>query len=75
MKILILSDGKYGERAEVFIKKKFPATKMIIIEGYETTELLDDVELEPEIEEEIEKADLLISYIRHPDVAFDICDN
>ncbi|MHA1315199.1 MAG: DUF166 family protein [Candidatus Helarchaeota archaeon] len=74
MKIRILTDGKYGDRAEVFIKKKYPETKLVIIEGFEDAGLLDEVELDETVEKEIEEADLLISYVRHPDVVFEICD-
>ena len=35
---------------------------------------LDEIFLPEEVENSIQNADLLISYVRHPDVVFEICD-
>lgn len=73
MKVLIISDGKYGDRAIDVIKKKFPSAELLIIKEENPTMFLDEVFLEKEVEDEIERADLLILYVRHPDVVFEIC--
>ena len=73
MKILILSDGKYGDRAVEVVKTEFPETKMIIIEEMNPRELIDEYEFPEEIENEIKNSDLLVSYVRHPDVVSELC--
>ncbi len=73
MKILIISDGKYGDRAVVNIKDKFPNTELIILPEYDVNEIIDEVELDPETIEKINLADLLITYHRHPDISYEIC--
>lgn len=72
-KILILSDGKYGDRAAKVIKKKFNDTKIITIQERNPAEIIDDVVLGEEVERDIVSADLLIIYVRHPDVVAEIC--
>lgn len=72
--ILILSDGKYGDRAAKVIQKKLPNTTMVILEERDPQEFIDEVLLEESVEIAINKADLLIIYIRHPDVVQEICD-
>ncbi|TFG09664.1 MAG: hypothetical protein EU535_08875, partial [Promethearchaeota archaeon] len=56
------------------VKTKYPETELLILEEHDPTMFLDDVELPEEVEKAIQNADLLISYIRHPDVVFEICD-
>lgn len=73
--ILILSDGKYGDRAVQVIQKKFPNTTMVTLEERDPQEFIDDVLLEESVEIAINKADLLIVYIRHPDIVQEICDH
>jgi len=72
-KILILSDGKYGDRAARVIKNKFNDTKIITIQERNPAEIIDDVDLSEEVERNIVHADLLIIYVRHPDVVAEIC--
>ncbi|MFX1238029.1 MAG: DUF166 family protein [Promethearchaeota archaeon] len=72
MKIAILTDGKYGDRAVNVIKKKFPETKLVILREQDPSMILDEVDLEPEVESSIQDADLLIVYVRHPDVVSEI---
>ncbi|MDD1776600.1 MAG: hypothetical protein LUQ65_00400 [Candidatus Helarchaeota archaeon] len=60
MKVGIVSDGKYGERAFENIKKIFPC-QWILIEEIPPTVVLDDYELT------IPDCDLYLSYVRHPD--------
>jgi len=73
IKIAILSDGKYGDRAVNVIKKKIPDTELIILEERDASEIIDEVFLEDTIERSIKEADLLILYVRHPDVVYEIC--
>ena len=73
MKILIISDGKYGDRAIKVVQKKFPSATFLIIREENPTMFLDKVFLDNEIETAIEDADLLILYVRHPDVVAEIC--
>lgn len=72
--ILILSDGKYGDRAVKVIQKKFPNTSMVILEERDPQEFIDEVFLEESVEIAINEADLLVIYIRHPDIVQEICD-
>ena len=73
VKILILSDGKYGDRAAKIIKKKFNDTKIITLQERNPAEIIDDVDLGEEVENNIVQADLLIIYVRHPDVVAEVC--
>lgn len=63
MKIGIVTDGKYGERAFKNIKQIFPCD-WIQVEEISSTIILDDYELN------IPECDLYISYLRHPDQVF-----
>ncbi|MHA1340475.1 MAG: DUF166 family protein [Promethearchaeota archaeon] len=74
MRIIILSDGKYGHRAIKNIKDNFPNSKILFLPEYDTSQFLDEVEIPPNIEKEIKEADLIISYLRHPDVVLEICE-
>jgi hypothetical protein len=60
LRIGVLSDGKYGDRAYENIKRRFP-TEWILIETPDSP-LIDDVRLDLPI------CDLYISYLRHPDM-------
>ena len=74
IKILIFSDGKYGDRAIEVVKNKFPKSELILLEEQDPTLFLDEVFLSDEVETEIQNADILILYLRHPDVVAEICD-
>lgn len=74
IEILILSDGKYGDRAAKVIQKKFPSTTMVTLDERDPQEFIDEVLLEERVEIAINRADLIIIYIRHPDVVQEICD-
>ncbi|MFX0101705.1 MAG: DUF166 family protein, partial [Candidatus Hodarchaeota archaeon] len=74
MRILIISDGKYGDRAIEVIKKKFSLAKLLVIKEEDPAIFLDDFILEDDTKMAIENADLLILYVRHPDVVSEICD-
>ncbi len=61
VKICILSDGKFGDRAYEVIGEKFPVEFIRV--PYFASPVVDDLDLD------IPKCDLYISYARHPDVA------
>ena len=72
MKIFLISDGKYGDRAIEIIKKKFKDLESATIEERPTNEIIDEYEFTDEIEHKIESSELIISYIRHPDINFEL---
>ncbi|NVM03387.1 MAG: hypothetical protein HWN67_13735 [Candidatus Helarchaeota archaeon] len=67
MKIGIVTDGKYGERAFENIKRIFPCD-WILIEEVPSSQILDDYKLD------IPDCDLYISYVRHPDQVFALAE-
>ncbi|MHA1683275.1 MAG: DUF166 family protein [Promethearchaeota archaeon] len=73
MKVVLISDGKYGDRAIETIKTVFPEARLIEVDFLDPGVIVDEVEFTLEQESIIEGADLLISYVRHPDVAFELC--
>jgi hypothetical protein len=60
LKIGILSDGKYGDRAYENIRRRFPA-EWILVESPDSP-MIDDIKLD------LPSCDLYISYLRHPDI-------
>jgi hypothetical protein len=66
MKIGIVSDGKFGDRAYEIIREKFPTEW--IVAPFPQSMLIDDLDLD------IPACDLYISYVRHPDVALAIIE-
>jgi hypothetical protein len=66
MKIGIVSDGKFGDRAYEIIKERFP-TEWIVV-PFPQSMVVDDLELT------LPACDLYISYVRHPDVALAIIE-
>ncbi|TFF92479.1 MAG: hypothetical protein EU543_05460 [Promethearchaeota archaeon] len=74
MNILIASDGKYGDRAANTILRKFPATEFFKIRERPLNQIIDEVDLNKEFISKIKWADLLIIYIRHPDIVMEICE-
>jgi len=67
MKIGIVSDGKYGERAFENINRIFEC-EWIQVEEVPINMILDDYELN------ISECDLYISYLRHPDQVFALAE-
>ncbi|MFX0177678.1 MAG: DUF166 family protein, partial [Candidatus Hodarchaeota archaeon] len=55
------------------MQQKFPSAEILIIKEENPTMFLDEVFFEKEVENAIENADLLILYVRHPDVVYEIC--
>lgn len=66
MKIGIVSDGKFGDRAYEVIREKFPTEW--IVAPFPQSMLVDDLDLD------IPACDLYLSYVRHPDVALAIIE-
>ena len=60
MKVLIITDGKYGDRAIKVIQKKFPTAEILTIKEENPVMFLDEVHLDKESENTIDCADLLI---------------
>lgn len=71
LKIAILSDGPYGDRAYETINQVFE-TKFIRLKPPNDCFADDEIELSKEIIEDIESSDMIISYISHPDLILDI---
>ena len=55
------------------MQTKVPTAEIIIIREENPTMFLDEVFLEKDLEEAIDRSDLLIVYVRHPDVVAEIC--
>jgi hypothetical protein len=66
MKIGIVSDGKFGDRAFEIIRERFPTEW--IVAPFIQSPIADDLELT------LPECDLYISYVRHPDVALAIIE-
>ncbi|MBD3339535.1 MAG: hypothetical protein GF353_10525 [Candidatus Lokiarchaeota archaeon] len=68
LKVGIISDGKYGERAFSNIKNKFNTIWI------EVPDIPSNVFLEDDIDLNIPECDLYISYVRHPDIIIQLAE-
>ncbi len=68
MKVGVITDGKYGERAYAHIKGTFDAVWV------EVPDLPPNVMLDEPIPLNIPKCDLYVAYIRHPDLILQIAE-
>ncbi len=68
LKVGVISDGKYGERAYENIKKTFNTT-WILVPNIEPNILIED-----NLELIIPECDVYISYARHPDIILQIAE-
>ena len=68
MKVGIISDGKYGERAYENFKQIFE-TEWILVPDIPSTVLIDE-----EINLDIPDCDLYVSYVRHPDIILQLAE-
>jgi len=68
LKVGVITDGKYGERAFENIKKKFEAEWIVLPEIPSNVMLDDDIDLE------IHECDIYISYARHPDIILELAE-
>jgi hypothetical protein len=66
MKIGIVGDGKFGDRAFEVIRERFPTEW--IMAPFPQSMMVDDLELT------LPECDIYISYVRHPDVALAIIE-
>lgn len=66
LRIGVVTDGKYGERAFENIKKRFEA-EWILVPNIPSTVMLDE-----EIDLDIPECDLYLSYVRHPDIILEL---
>jgi hypothetical protein len=71
MKVVILTDRPYGDRAYDTIKEIFD-TDLIKMETPTAMFLEDEIEIPKEQVDKIENSNIVISYISHPDLALDI---
>ncbi|MBI5679333.1 MAG: DUF166 domain-containing protein [Methanobacterium sp.] len=72
LKIVIVTDGPYGERAYDHISKEFD-TEFIELEQ-PTSMFADDIEIPEDALKEIRGADILITYTLHPDLTLDLVE-
>ncbi len=68
MKIGIISDGNYGERARDNIKTVFPV-EWILVPDIPPTEIIDE-----RLPIDLPDCDLYISYVRHPDIVLQLVE-
>ena len=72
MKIIIVTDGAYGERAYATIKEEFDCD-YIVMEA-PTSAFMDEIDLPSETIAILEKADIILTYVLHPDLTLDLVD-
>lgn len=68
LKVGVISDGKYGERAYANFKKIFPTLWIVV------PDIPENVLLDEEIILNIPDCDLYISYVRHPDIILELVE-
>ncbi|MFW9950752.1 MAG: DUF166 family protein [Candidatus Thorarchaeota archaeon] len=68
LRIGLISDGKYGERAFENFKRVFE-TKWILVPDIPLSVMIDE-----EIKLEIPNCDLYVSYVRHPDIILQLAE-
>lgn len=66
MKIGIVSDGKFGDRAFEVIRERFPTEW--IVAPFPQSMIVDDLDIT------LPECDLYLSYVRHPDVALAVIE-
>lgn len=72
IKIAIVTDGPYGDRAYKFIKKEFN-TEFIEIEP-PLSAFADEIDIPDDVVKKIHVADILITYTLHPDLTLDLVE-
>lgn len=72
MKISIVTDGSYGERAYSTIKEDFDCD-YIVMEAPAST-FMDEIDLPPKTMAQLVKADIILTYVLHPDLTLDLVD-
>jgi len=74
IKLLIISDGRLGERAFETILTKIPETEMIFLDVPDSSAMLENYRFDADNLAAISNADLLLSYLRHPDITLELCN-
>jgi hypothetical protein len=72
LKVVIATDGPYGERAFENIKKDFD-TEFIELEQ-PTSMFMDEIDIPQDALSKIKEANILITYTQHPDLTLDLVD-
>jgi hypothetical protein len=72
MRIAIITDGPYGERAYATIKDEFDCDYIVM--DPPASAFMDEIDLPDDIVNKLEKADIIISYILHPDLSIELVD-
>ncbi|MCZ3367176.1 MULTISPECIES: DUF166 domain-containing protein [Methanobacterium] len=72
LKVVIATDGPYGERAFENIKKDFD-TEFIELEQ-PTSMFMDEIDIPADALAKIKQANILITYTQHPDLTLDLVD-
>ena len=72
LKVVIATDGPYGERAFENIKKDFD-TEFIQLEQ-PTSMFMDEIDIPEDALAKIKDANILITYTQHPDLTLDLVD-
>ncbi len=72
LKVVIATDGPYGERAFENIKKEFE-TEFIELEQ-PTSMFIDEIDIPEDALAKIKDANILITYTQHPDLTLDLVD-
>jgi hypothetical protein len=72
LKVAIVADCPYGERAYEYISKEFD-TEFIELEQ-PTSMFADEIEIPGDSLKKLESADLLITYTLHPDLTLDLVE-
>jgi hypothetical protein len=72
LKITLISDGPYGERAYETIRQEFQTT--LIQLKPPTSTFIDELNLTEDEVRQIEEADILITYTTHPDITLELVE-
>ncbi|MEN4006605.1 MAG: DUF166 domain-containing protein [Methanobacteriaceae archaeon] len=72
LKVVIVTDGPYGERAYEYISREFE-TEFVELEQ-PTSMFADKIEIPEDALKQLESADLLITYTLHPDLTLNLVE-
>jgi len=72
LKVVIVTDGHYGERAYEYISKEFD-TEFIHLEQPDSM-FADEIEIPEDAVNKIQGTDILITYTLHPDLTLDLVE-
>ncbi|MGB8234141.1 MAG: DUF166 family protein [Methanobacterium sp.] len=72
MKVVIVTDGPYGDRTYDIIRKEFDC-EFLELEQPDSM-FIDDIEIPSDAMRKLETADLIISYILHPDLVIELVE-